>query len=340
MRNLLFISRGVPNRIKSAGDIRAFRMLSVLKDRYNITVVASSADYGIGDVRGLGCSTFLTGNPKAIIDDLITVNNIGYIILAHWSIAENFIDDLKAKKKDAKIIVDTIDVEFLRTQRENEYRGSDKVVDKERELNVYKKADYVIVVSEDDKNELAKYGDFKFLYFPCVFEVNENYQLPNNNKAYTICNWLHKPNIDAVKYTCEKIIPHVDVKFHVVGKHPPKEIVCYASDKVFIHGVEYEINKFLKDVSICLSPVVFGAGINGKLGESLAYGIPVVTTPMGAKPYVLEHGKTAMIGSNETELIDCVNELLKNEKLRKSLSDNGRNLIREKFTVEKHKDFL
>ena len=63
-------------------------------------------------------------------------------------------------------------------------------------------------------------------------------------------------------------------------------------------------------MSMCLAPTMYGAGINGKIGEALAFGIPVVTTPLGALAYGLEHRKTAMIAKDSKEFIDSINELI------------------------------
>lgn len=341
MNELYFVSRGLPNLIKSAGDIRAYKMLKILRKKFNIHAFARSADFGDADVKGLGCEAHLTGDPQNTIQICSRDKSPDVVILSHWTVAKEMIDYVK-RVTNAKVFIDTIDLEFLRLTRKLEFDPSSidqKEVDRvrENELAVYRKADGIIVASEQDREELLKHGDFKTIYLPCLFSINAGYQVNGGKNAYIICNWTHQPNIVSTKYLCEKIVPNVDALFYVVGKHPPEEIRKFESSRVTISGAEYEINKFLSRMNMLLCPVLYGAGMNGKIAESLAYGIPVVTSTMGARPFSLIHRETCMIGDSDDEFIECVKEVLGDVELRTRLSVNGRELMK-KFTVEHFQD--
>lgn len=51
MKKLLWISKSIPNLLKSAGDIRALRLLEILSKDHEIFVIGRSADYGESDVK-------------------------------------------------------------------------------------------------------------------------------------------------------------------------------------------------------------------------------------------------------------------------------------------------
>jgi len=336
--NLVFIARGIPNPIKSAGDLRALNMLRILRAKYSITVIASSADYGVSDVKGIGCEAFLAHSVKKIIEE----KKPEVIILSHWLIANRYLDEIKTYS-NAKIIIDSIDLEFLRLQRTHDFKGEEVLrqsrVDhiKQQELNMYQKADKIIIASIPDQEELVKNGKFETIYFPCIYTINSQKEYCSNNNAYIICNWTHEPNYEATIFLCKEVIPYVDVKFHIVGKHTPQDIWKFSSEKVIIHGAEYELGKFLNCMSMCLAPTMYGAGINGKIGEALAFGIPVVTTPLGALAYGLEHRKTAMIAKDSKEFIDSINELMRDSLLVQSLRENGKKLM-EQFSLDYWKE--
>lgn len=334
MKNLLLICKGMPNKIKSAGDVRALRMIQILKKEYDkVDVIASSADYGDGDVRSSGAIPHLNGNTVGEAEKLIKENNPEVIIIEHWTISQRIIDFLR-KISNAKIIIDSIDIEFLRLRRKLEYDSTkitQQEVDRVRkaEIDVYKKADALIVASKPDKEEISKHGNFKFIELPCLFQIDNSYAPYEGNKAYFIGNWTHGPNLDSVLYLCEKVIPNIDVQLYIVGKHIPPSVQKHASDKIIMHGAEYELHKFLPKMNMLLTPVLYGAGINGKIGEALAFGVPVVTTPLGAKPYNLQHKNTAMVANNPGEFIDCVRKVKEQEHLRSALSINGKKLMEE-----------
>ena len=337
MNHIIFIAKGCPNLIKSAGDIRALNLLRLLREKYDVSVISNSADYGEGDVKSIGCQSFLTGNVAGIIKQLVNEKPTNLIIISHWSIAATYLDSIR-QVTNAKIIIDTIDIEFLRLQRKHDLVGEEKYAQwcvdnvKEKELAIYHRADALIVTAEQDKTELDKHASFNIIQYPCIFEVNQSEIELNTKKTYTICNWIHEPNVLATVWLLEKVIPYVDVEFYTVGKHVPESVAKFGSEKVIIHGAEYEIKKFLRDKSICLAEVLWGAGMNGKVGEALGYGIPVVTTDYGANPYGLTHGENVMIAHNEHEFIEHVKNLLVDKDLRSKLSKNGKILIREKYT--------
>jgi O-antigen biosynthesis protein len=343
MPNLLFISKNIPSLIKSAGDIRALKMLQILSEKYSIDVVARIADYGDSDIKRFGCIPHLTKDIKNETKNIIENKNPKIIIISHWSISEEIIDFIK-NISNAKIIIDSIDLEYLRLYRKMQYDNSiskEQVeIIKNRELNIYKKADAIIMASKIDEEQLLIENNFKTILLPCLFEINNNYKTNNGKNSYIICNWSHEPNIIITKYLCKEIIYNIDTIFHIVGKHPPKEIVDFNNEKNLICGAEYEIKKFLNRMNFHFCPILYGAGINGKIGEALAFGIPVITNSLGANPYGLIHEETAMIAENTTEFIYSFNKLLNDNKLCEKLSFNSRKLML-KFTIEYWKeDFL
>lgn len=339
--SLLLIAKGCPNKIKSAGDFRAFNMLKILKKNYDISVVASSADYGESDVKGIGCESYIVGDLFSTTKELIKTKKPKMIIISGWKTAQLLIDFIRTLTNE-RIIIDTIDVEFFRIQRELEFKKIDDDNHyqniKNQELDVYIKADAIIATSKQDKEELLKNSNFRnIIELPCLFKINNVYQPYSGNSAYTIANWIHNPNILFTTYLCEKIIQKTNLKFYIVGKHTPESIKKFESEQIIIHGVEYEIEKFLAKMNILLAPIFYGAGMNGKIGQALAFGIPVVTTKLGALPYGLKHEESVMIGDNDEAFIDSINKILVDEKLRIELSINGRELMK-KYTVNYWKD--
>jgi glycosyltransferase involved in cell wall biosynthesis len=333
--NILFISKSCPNKIKSAGDIRSLRMLEILRSKYDIDVVSRSADYGDNDIKGIGCVSHIRCDMRKEIESIIKSKNPEIVILTHWTIAKEFVGFVKSLTK-AKIVIDTIDLEYLRLQRKCEIGLLDEAAvkhTKELELGVYREANTLIMASEIDSEELLKNGEFKTVVLPCLYDINYDYKTNEGRNSYIICNWTHEPNIISTVFICKELIQHVDTKFHVVGKHPPKEIVEFAGEKVEICGAAYEINKFLSGMNLLICPVFFGAGVNGKIIQALAFGIPVVTSKLGAMPLGLEHEKDVMIAETKDEYLDCINKIFCNKELRERLSNNGRELAKN-YTFE------
>jgi len=78
----------------------------------------------------------------------------------------------------------------------------------------------------------------------------------------------------------------------------------------------------------------FGAGINGKIGEALSFGLPVVTTALGAEGWGFETGKQVMVADAPEDFANEVLRLYSEETLWQQLSDAGYLHIKENNTPE------
>jgi glycosyltransferase involved in cell wall biosynthesis len=67
--------------------------------------------------------------------------------------------------------------------------------------------------------------------------------------------------------------------------------------------------------------------MKGKVGQSLANGLPVVTTPVGAEGMSLEHGEHVMVAETSDDFADQVLRLLQDDELWLSLQRQGQKLI-------------
>ena len=330
--NLLFISKGCPNSLKSAGDVRALRLLEILKEKYDITCWFSSADFGYNEIVKLGITPVMNG-AEWVFEEICSKFKPDVILISHWSVAQRYMKYIRLRT-NVPIIVDTIDVEFLRLQREHDYRGEHVISQRDvervkmQELDIYRQADKIITVTEIDKNELLRHSRYKINVIPCIFEI-KNIEIQQTNHCYTICNWSHSPNIEATKWLCEKIMPKVDVILHIVGKHPPADLTRFTSDKIVFENCVFDLDNFVKDKFACLAPILWGAGMNGKIGESLSYGIPTITSTIGAMPWGLKDMHNALIGDNVDVFVGYVNILLENKTLWKKLSENGKEHMKQ-----------
>ena len=67
--------------------------------------------------------------------------------------------------------------------------------------------------------------------------------------------------------------------------------------------------------------------MKGKIGEAMAYGIPVVTTAIGAEGMDLRNGVDAMIADTAEEFVESVVCLAHDPVLWESVSSNARKRV-------------
>ena len=98
----------------------------------------------------------------------------------------------------------------------------------------------------------------------------------------------YAPNADAAWYLIEEIFPRVrrevpGAKLFIVGRDPSAKLVAAGERHgAQVTGLVPDVRPYLEQASVFVAPLRFGAGIQNKLLEAMAMGVPVVTSPLAA----------------------------------------------------------
>jgi len=161
---------------------------------------------------------------------------------------------------------------------------------------------------------------------------------------FFIGTFLHDPNVDAVEILYHHIMPLVwkvlpDLKITIIGSEAPESIEKMNSERFEIAGFVEDIIPYYKKCFASVSPLRFGAGVKGKIGQALEYTLPVLTTEIGAEGMFLENGVTALISGNEDyqKFADNIIEICTNESTWNTLHHNSEKAIYP-FSIEAQKE--
>lgn len=229
-------------------------------------------------------------------------NNIDCIYLNRPQIAAKYIDYIK-KYTNIKVIYYGHDLHFLREKREYELNGDIKHLElskefKKKEFAVMEKADVVYYPSFVEKNLINSINpniNVKAINAYIFDDVDTNKKIKFNDKKgiMFIGGFVHKPNVDAVLWFANEIYPKIyeqlNIPFYIVGSNPSKEVLALDSiPGITVKGyvTEEELNEIYNQCKMSIIPLRYGAGIKGKVVESMSKGIPFVTTSCGAEGIV------------------------------------------------------
>ena len=280
------------------------------------------------------------------IKDILKENTYKAAIMEFYHIAENYLPRIKILQPSCHVIVDTVDVHYLRLHRKyevtkdiNDLQLADST--KQKELSIYRQADVVLTVTEEDaKNLLDDDPDMTVRILPNVHEII----LPKDGKSkgemVFVGGFNHPPNIDAMNYFCEDILPRIrkvipGVRFTIVGSNPPPQVTALGNDFITVTGYVPSTTPYLQKSYVSVAPLRYGAGMKGKIGEAMAHGLPVVTTSIGAEGMGLTDRENIMIEDSPEKFSDAVIELMSNDDLYKKIQTNSLDHIRNNFTPEK-----
>lgn len=217
-------------------------------------------------------------------------------------------------------------------------------------------SELILVCSEKDKNmicDLYKVNPDKIIVVPngsdvdnirCILpeKRNEFSLVKENDKCFTafFIGAYYEPNFVAVENIINMAQKLTDVIFVVAG-----DVCNYFMDKEVPDNVKMEgriddLTKFvfLSTCDIALNPIMQGSGTNLKMLEYFSYGVPVITTPLGARGFDVEDGKHCMIREIEyfpeailefiSYSIDMKNNLAKNARTYVENNFNWREIAR------------
>ena len=263
-----------------------------------------------------------------------------------------YFETVKKYAPQSKVIFDTVDLHFLREKRQAEMevnvKKSNKIMKRslktqERELFLIENSDNSIVLSEYEKQTLlADYGVSNTFVVPIVFEVPGVANTFDNrcNIAF-IGGYRHRPNVDAVLYFVEEIWPEVKkripgIKFYVIGSMAPPEVIdlCDKDADIVFKGFVEDIDPIFNKIKLTIAPIRYGAGIKGKIGTSLSYGVPCVATDVAAEGMGLTNGLNILTSGDEEGFVKGLVEAYTSYPVWKGLSEHGLEFITEKYSVE------
>jgi len=155
--------------------------------------------------------------------------------------------------------------------------------------------------------------------------------------------FLHTPNIDAMLWFAKEVFPLVlkelpYIKLIIIGHSPPDNIRALACDNIRITGYVKDLTPWFDKARLFIAPLRYGAGLKGKIVTSMYYGLPVVTTSIGNEGLDLKDGEQAMIADDAEQFAAKLVRLYSDELLWRSMSLNGMQLVRDRFSERAARD--
>lgn len=122
------------------------------------------------------------------------------------------------------------------------------------------------------------------------FRENIDFDFTKRKGLMFVGGFAHHPNKDAVMWFVEEIWPLIrrrtDIPFYIVGSKAPEEILALdGQNGIVVKGfvTDEELEELYGFCQAVVVPLRFGAGVKGKVIEALYYGLPTVTTSIGAE---------------------------------------------------------
>ncbi|HEY6234214.1 MAG TPA: glycosyltransferase, partial [Candidatus Elarobacter sp.] len=225
---------------------------------------------------------------------------------------------------DLAVVYDTVDLHYVRMARELELRGAAATAADHRmqadakrlELEIAGRVDVTVAITDTEKQTLEGEGIRNVHVCHTVhMERQRSQPFEQTEGLIFIGGYNHTPNVDAAEWLVNEIMPSVwdelpSLTVTLLGSNPSDRVRSLAQDcRVHVTGFIHDVDPYFQSARVFVAPLRFGAGLKGKIGHSLEYGLPVVTTSVGAEGFDFVDGRDALIADDAKAFAAAIKRL-------------------------------
>lgn len=353
MRHALVWAPRLPDHDRQSGSKRLYDFLCFLREEgWALTFAAKGGgeERYARELRALGIATHT--NAEEEIGEIVRHGRFDLAILAFWLVAGAPLRALREHSPHTRIIVDSVDLHFLRNARSAFETGGENGgdrrrtgtlddaygVDFARELNVYAAADCVLTVSQKEAdliNDFVRDPELAQTIPDCESAAPSPYGFQERSGILFIGNFRHPPNVGALEFLCREIVPRVapDVleenPVRVVGNAFDEKVAVLCDGAPGIEPVGWvpSVVPYIERSRVSVVPLLYGAGTKRKLIQALTIGTPTVSTTTGIEGLQVSDGSEVLVADEPQAFARSVERLATDEDLWLRLVEGGRRRI-------------
>jgi glycosyltransferase involved in cell wall biosynthesis len=210
------------------------------------------------------------------------------------------------------------------------------------ETEVCRRFDHVVWVTEEDRRAVAA------LALSATTRLSPSTVIPicadpshikpiervANSRRITFLGGLHwPPNAQGVAWFFRNVFPQVrasvpEAVLTVIGKNPPPGL---EGEGVEVTGYVADPSPYLAETVAFIVPLHAGGGMRVKILDAWSWGLPIISTTIGAEGIDIESGKDMLIADTAEAFAQAVIQVLKDPGLAQRLGETGRQTVETKY---------
>lgn len=349
-KRVLLIDHQIPTPDQDSGSLRIFELIQSMANlNCLVTFVAQNGLFKQGysqKLAQLGVE-ILPASDKSLELLKTRAGFYDYAWVCRPDPTRFYFDQLAAVFADLPVIYDTVDLHYLRLRRGEQLALSDSVqadsaqldsTQMERaELALMARSSKVVVVSESEQQMLTPTTKTPVFLVPNVhLDIEYSPSIRARSGLVFVGGFSHQPNEDAMKWFISEIFDQItsaapQTMLRIVGSKTPTWLTELNHPNIQVMGWVPNLAPIYAASRVCVAPLRYGAGVKGKVGEAMSYGVPMVLTSTAAEGMKLNSNQHCLLADQPAEFAQGVIELLKNDARWQEISTAARSHIRENF---------
>lgn len=363
---LLIIGSVWPEPNSSAAGSRMLQLIEVFsKHHYQITFASATADSDFAvNLAAYGVKKVNIKLNHHSFDDFISELNPTIVLFDRFMTEEQYGWRVSENCPDALKVLDTEDLHCLRATRQKAWKLKQifniKDLLKEdvakREIASVLRCDLSLMISTFEMEVLSTVFNINsslLLYLPFMLngvsdaEIQRLPSFEERTNFISIGNFLHEPNWQSVLNLKNNIWPLIrkalpKTELHVYGAYPSAKVLQLNNPKdgFLIKGRAVDVASVMQTAKICLAPLLFGAGLKGKLIDAMQNGTPNITTAVGAEAMHQNLVWGGIIAEDPEDFAKAAVSLYKEKRTWLLAQKNGFEIINQVYPKTKYADLL
>jgi len=351
MKHLVIIGAVWPEPLSTAAGSRMLQIIALFqKQNFKVFFLSAAQKSAFSsNLADLHIETHQIELNSSTFDTIIKELNPEIVLYDRFMMEEQFGWRVTENCPNACTILDTEDLHFLRKAREKAFKQNRELqfedyfsTDFKREMAAILRCDLSLIISEYEMNLLQKVFQINpaiLFYLPFLTNsvLESDVSFGRRSHFVSIGNFLHEPNWQTVLAlkkcwnAIKKQLPEAEL--HVYGAYIPEKAKQLHDKKsgFLIKGRAEDVKNVFENARILLAPIPFGAGLKGKLFDAMQYGLPSITTTIGAEGMHQNLDWNGFITQNEAEFIEKAVVLYKDEQSWNDSQKNGYAILNKVF---------
>lgn len=210
------------------------------------------------------------------------------------------------------------------------------------EAEICRRFDHVVWVTEEDRqtvaagDPLSPNGKTPSTVIPICADPLEVTPVARAAKGHriTFLGGLHwPPNAQGILWFAKHIFPQVqaeipEAKLTVIGKNPPAGL---EGEGVEVTGYVTDLTSYLAETAVFIVPLHAGGGMRVKILDAWSWGLPIVSTTIGAEGINIQDGENILIADTPQTFAQAVVRIFKDKTLAYHLAQGGRQAALNKY---------
>lgn len=149
------------------------------------------------------------------------------------------------------------------------------------------------------------------------------------------------PNIDAVTWFANEILPLLQrhwpgLRFYIVGRSPTPAVAALANDRVVVTGTVDDVRPYLQHAAVVVAPLRLARGIQNKVLEAMAMGLPVVASQECAGPVDAVAERDFLTAGTAGDYVRQIGCLLQSPERAAAVGEAARERVLARYSWSAH----